>query len=140
MAMLPDGPNEGAQPYRHFVIDEWNVYIGKNDRQNDELSCSFCRPWDIWMHVAAQAGSHVVIQRDKNADWPPHDTLEKAAALTAWFSKARNARSVKVHVTEGRFVRKSKKAPRGEVQLGNYKTLRVSPASPRLFRPDKYDK
>jgi predicted ribosome quality control (RQC) complex YloA/Tae2 family protein len=125
--------DEEAVPYRHLTLDGWNIYIGKNDAQNDELSTRFARPWDIWMHVVAHAGSHVVIRRDKNADWPPREILLKVAAFAVWFSKAKHTSYAEVHVTEARFVRKRRHAPPGEVVAERCKTLRVSPKSPQEF-------
>ena len=134
--MVQNELNQETFPYRHFVIDDFNVYIGKNDRQNDELSLVFGRPWDIWMHVSSHAGSHVILRREKGAAWPSPETLEKTASLAAWFSKCRNARIVKVHVTEIRNVHKQKNAPPGEVQIQKFKTLRVTPFSPEaMFLP-----
>jgi predicted ribosome quality control (RQC) complex YloA/Tae2 family protein len=127
---LTDRTEQGPPPYRHFLIDGWNVYIGKNDRQNDELTCHFGRPRDIWMHVASHAGSHVVISRGDAAADPSRDVLEKAASFAAWFSKARNAPFAKVHYTELRNVRKPKNAPPGEVQLQKFKVLKVKPLPP----------
>lgn len=124
-------PEEETVPYRHLTVDGWHVYIGKNDGQNDELSTRFAKPWDIWMHVAAHAGSHVVIRRDKNADWPPRDLLLKVASFAVWFSKAKHTSYAEVNVTEARFVRKRRHAPPGEVITERCKTLRVSPKSPQ---------
>ena len=128
-----DRAAEETVPYRHLTIDGWHVYIGKNDAQNDELTTRFAKPWDIWMHVAAHAGSHVVIRRDKNAEWPPRDILLKVAAFTVWFSKAKHTSYAEVDVTEARFVRKRRHAPPGEVIAERCKTLRVSPKSPQEF-------
>ncbi len=118
-------------PYRHYTIDAWNVYIGKNNTQNDELSTKFAKPRDIWLHVAAHSGSHCVIKRDKNQQWPPKQVLEKVAALSVWFSKEKHTSYAEVHVTEARHVRKRRKSPPGEVTIQQYKTLRVSPMSPK---------
>jgi predicted ribosome quality control (RQC) complex YloA/Tae2 family protein len=127
-------------PYRRLTLDGWNIFIGKNDAQNDELSTRFAKPWDIWMHVAAHAGSHVVIRRDKNAQWPPRDLLLKVASFAVWFSKAKHTSYAEVHVTEARFVRKRRHAPPGEVIAERCKTLRVSPKSPQEFFPGDFDK
>jgi predicted ribosome quality control (RQC) complex YloA/Tae2 family protein len=120
-------------PYRHLMLHGWDIYIGKNDAQNDELTTRFAKPWDIWMHVAAHAGSHVVVRRDKNADWPPRDILLKVAAFAVWFSKAKHTSYADVDVTEARFVRKRRHAPPGEVIAERCKTLRASPKSPQEF-------
>ncbi len=124
---------EEKVPYRHITLDGYDIYIGRNDSQNDELSTRFCKPWDIWMHVAGHAGSHVVIKRDKNAQWPSKDVLLKVAAFAIWFSKAKHTSYAEVHVTEGRFVRKRRHAPAGEVIAERCKTLRTSPKNPQEF-------
>jgi predicted ribosome quality control (RQC) complex YloA/Tae2 family protein len=127
------GRPEAAVPYRRYVIDGFEVYIGKTDKQNDELTTSFAKPWDIWLHVSAHSGSHVVIRRQKNTDWPPHTVVEKAAALAVWFSKARHTSYAEVHATEARFVRKPRKFAPGKVIAERGKTVRVSPLSPKAL-------
>ncbi len=125
-------------PYRHFQIDEWDIYIGKTDTQNDELSIHFAKPSDIWLHVAGHAGSHVVIRRQKNEQVPPHDILEKSAAMAVWFSKAKHTSYSEVHYTEARFVRKRRHSPPGEVMIDRYKSIRVSPKSPQDLFPSTF--
>lgn len=127
-------------PYRHLTIDGWDIYVGKNDAQNDELTTRFAKPWDIWMHVAACAGSHVVVRREKNAPWPARDLLLKAASLSVWFSKAKHTSYADVNITEARFVHKRRHAPPGEVVVERCKTLRVPPRSPQDFFPGDFDK
>jgi predicted ribosome quality control (RQC) complex YloA/Tae2 family protein len=135
-------PKDEAErvPYRHLTLDEWHIYIGKNDAQNDELSTRFARPWDVWMHVAACPGSHVVIRRDKNGPMPPKDILVKVASFTVWFSKAKHTSYADVHFTEARYVHKRRHSPPGEVMLDQYKTLRVSPVSPQDLFGGDFDK
>ena len=57
-------------PYRHYTLEGWDIYIGKSDTQNDELS-TVSHPPDIWLHVAGHSGSHVVIRHSANAPYPP---------------------------------------------------------------------
>jgi predicted ribosome quality control (RQC) complex YloA/Tae2 family protein len=85
------------------------------------------------MHVAAHSGSHVVIRRDKNSPWPEKNLLLKAASLAVWFSKAKHTSYAEVHVAEARYVHKRRHAPAGQVIMQQYKTLRVSPKSPRTI-------
>jgi predicted ribosome quality control (RQC) complex YloA/Tae2 family protein len=127
-------------PYRRLTIDGWDIFIGKNDTQNDELTTRFAKPWDIWMHVAACAGSHVVVRREKNAPWPPKEVLVKAASLSVWFSKAKHTSYADVDITEARFVHKRRRAPPGEVIAERCKTLRVPSKSPQDFFPGDFDK
>ncbi len=126
-------------PYRHFRLQNFDIYIGKTDAQNDELSTRFARPWDLWLHVAGHAGSHVVIRREKSSPWPPHSILEDAGALAVWFSKAKHTSYAEVHVTEARFVRKPRKSPPGQVIAERCKTVRVAPKSPQEMFPGLYD-
>jgi predicted ribosome quality control (RQC) complex YloA/Tae2 family protein len=128
-------PEKEKLPFRQYDVDGWEILVGRNARENDELSVHYAKPSDIWMHVAQHAGSHVVIRRPKNAEWPPQAILVKAAAMAVWFSNAKHTSFAEVHVTEARYVHKRRKSPAGQVLLDNYKTLRVAPKSPQeLFR------
>jgi predicted ribosome quality control (RQC) complex YloA/Tae2 family protein len=127
------GRTEEHTPYRHLTVDGWDIFVGRNDTQNDELSTRFAKPWDIWLHVAGHAGSHVVIRRQKNAEWPPKRIIEIAAGFSVWFSKAKHTSYAEVHVTERRFVHKRHGAPPGQVVVDRCKSVRVSPRSPQEF-------
>ncbi|MDR0330484.1 MAG: NFACT RNA binding domain-containing protein, partial [Chitinispirillales bacterium] len=124
---------EAPVPFKKYVIDGWEIYLGKNSEQNDELSVKFARPSDIWLHVAAHAGSHVIIRRKKGAPNPPKEIIHKAAQLAVWHSKAKHTSFAEVHVTEARFVRKRRHAPPGEVIAERCKAVGVEPKDPRLI-------
>lgn len=136
---LPDSKEKGKNkepkyPYRHYVIDGYDIYLGKNSTQNDELSTKFCKPWDKWLHVAGHAGSHCVIRMQKNAQQnPPKHVVEAAAAFSVYFSNAKNTSYADVHYTEGRYVRKRRKAPPGEVIAERCKNIRVAPINPQEY-------
>jgi predicted ribosome quality control (RQC) complex YloA/Tae2 family protein len=138
----PQGGAAGADrekiPFRRVTIDGWDIYIGKNDGQNDELTVRFARPHDLWLHAAGHAGSHVVIRRPDRTTPVPPDILKKAASLAAWFSKAKHASYAEVHYVEARFVRKRRHAPPGEVVIERYKSIRVSPCQPEDLFPSKF--
>jgi predicted ribosome quality control (RQC) complex YloA/Tae2 family protein len=126
-------------PYRFFVIDNWKIYVGKNDIQNDELTTKFSNPWDIWMHVNACPGSHLILKREKKDPMPTKEVLVKAAAICAWFSKAKHTSYAEVIFCEARYVHKKKGLAPGQVIVDKYKTLRVNPASPQeLFKTDMH--
>lgn len=126
-------------PYRHFSMDDgWDVYIGKNDSQNDELTTRFAKLSDLWLHVAGHPGSHVVIRRPDKTVQVPQAILQMAASLAVWFSRAKHTSYAEVHYTEARFVRKRRHSPPGEVLLERYKSIRVSPKSPHDLFPSKY--
>jgi len=136
---LPNGQMPETVPYRHYTLDGWDIYIGKNDAQNDELTTRFAKPSDIWMHVASHSGSHVVVKRPKNAEWPPKNILIVAASFAVWFSKAKHTSSCEVHYTEARYVHKRRKSPPGQVQMQQFKSIRVAPKSPQEYFPGEYD-
>ena len=122
-------------PFKRFTIDGWEVFLGNNSTENDEISTRFAKPSDIWLHVAGHAGSHVIIRRPKNTPPPPPDVLQKAAQLAVWFSKAKHTSFAEVHVTEARFVHKRRHAPPGEVIAERCKSIRAEPKNPQeLFR------
>ncbi len=125
-------------PYRHYVFKGWDIFVGKNNSQNDELTVRFSNPSDIWLHVTPHAGSHVLIRRSKNHEWPPESVLLRAGSAAAWFSKAKHAAKAEVHVTEARYVRKRRKSPPGEVIAERCRCITVVPKPPEeLFGLNK---
>jgi predicted ribosome quality control (RQC) complex YloA/Tae2 family protein len=118
-------------PFKRFVIDGWEVFLGNNSAQNDELSTRFAKPSDIWLHAAGHAGSHCIIRRPKNTPPPPPAVIQKAAQIAVWFSKAKHTSFAEVHVTEARFVHKRRRAPSGEVIAERCKAIRVEPKNPQ---------
>jgi predicted ribosome quality control (RQC) complex YloA/Tae2 family protein len=125
-------------PYRRLIIDGWDIYIGRNDAQNDELTTRFARPHDLWLHAAGHAGSHVLVRRPHRTVPVPPAIVNKAAALAAWFSKAKHASYAEVHYAEARFVRKRRHAPPGQVILERCRSIRVSPCQPEDLFPSKF--
>ncbi len=113
-------------PRRYLTSDGWEVWVGRNDAENDRLSRVVPKT-DIWMHAQGCSGSHVVLRRKTpNAD-PTPTALVEAAALAAYWSKARGARTVPVNYTEARHVQKPRGAPPGLVTIRNEKTIFVEP-------------
>jgi len=118
-----------GRPYRTLVIDGYEVLIGRADEDNDHLTFRVARPTDLWLHVGGGTpGSHVVIRSDGHEI--PRPVLERAAALTAWYSKARDAQNVEVHYCRVAHVHKPRGAPAGLVELRRFQRIRVKPAPP----------
>lgn len=124
-----DGQKQPSHPFRHLNVAGWDIYLGKSDEQNDELSIHFAAGADLWFHAAGCSGSHVIIRRPKNSPPPPQVVVECAASIAAWHSKAKNSPRAEVHFTEARFVHKRRGAPAGEVMLEKWKSLKVVPKS-----------
>jgi len=117
-----------GRPYRTFEHSGYEILVGKAATDNDFLTFRVAQPRDLWLHVGGGTpGSHVVI-RNPNGGVVPNEVTERAASLAAWYSKARNAARVEVHVCRAADVRKARGAPAGQVQLARYKSLKVTPA------------
>jgi predicted ribosome quality control (RQC) complex YloA/Tae2 family protein len=107
----------------------FRVLVGKTDRDNDELSLKVAAPDDYWFHVRGVPGSHVVLQAPEGAE-VSRRTLEQAAAIAAYHSKARNAGVVAVSCTRARYVSKPRAAKPGTVEIRRETTLKVRPVLP----------
>ena len=119
-----------GQPHRTFVIDGYDVLVGKGSRENDDLTFGVAVGVDLWLHVGGGTpGSHVVVKMTGKAE-PPRETLEKIAAITAWYSKARGAPHAKVDWCRRSDVSKPRGAPAGMVELKRFKTIKVAPGLP----------
>ncbi|WP_434045722.1 MULTISPECIES: NFACT RNA binding domain-containing protein [Sorangium] len=123
-----------GRPYRTLTIDGFEVLVGRGDEDNDALTFDVAAPHDLWLHVAGGTpGSHVIVRNPERVD-VPREVVERAAAAAAWYSKARSAAKVEVHVCRAADVSKPRGAPAGTVQLARWKSVRVRPEIPG--RPD----
>jgi predicted ribosome quality control (RQC) complex YloA/Tae2 family protein len=103
------------------------VLVGKSAADNDVISIKLAAPRDLWFHVAAGSGSHVVVRNPDGLERLPRDTARFAAALAAGHSKVRAGGKVAVHWARCSEVRKRRGAPAGEVQIGRYESITVAP-------------
>lgn len=112
------------------TFDGYEILIGKSARDNDELTFKVAAPHDFWLHASGYAGSHVIIRNPDDRSYAelPRAVVERAAALAAYHSKAREARGkVEVHVCRASDVRKPKGFAPGKVELRRWDTVRVYP-------------
>ncbi len=130
--------NELPRGVREFTShDDIKILVGKNARDNDYLSMRVARGNDWWFHVAHVQGSHVVARstiNHKGNEPLPQETLLDAAHLAAYFSKARKATRVDVHYCQAKNIRKSRKAPPGQVTITNAGNINVRIEEDRLKR------
>lgn len=119
-----------VRPRRYTLSGGWELLVGKSNRGNEVLTHEIARPHDVWMHADQAAGSHAVLRHHEKGKEPPQNVLLAAAAIAAWYSKARHAAKVPVLVTRKRFVRRIRKAPLGTVSVGQHKTVMVTPSNP----------
>lgn len=110
----------------HFVSSTGaDIYVGKNNRQNDELTLHFASPNDIWMHAKNIPGSHVIV---KGASEQDTATMTEAALLAAYYSRARGSENVAVDYTPRKYVKKPAGAKPGMVIYTTNKTAYVTPS------------
>lgn len=115
-----------AAPARLTTADGFTVLLGKNNRQNDYLTCKLAQNKDLWFHTKNIPGSHVVLKYEQ--DRPFSDSaVTQAAALAAWFSKARESDNVPVDYTEIKNVKKPAGAKPGFVIYTTNQTAYVTP-------------
>ena len=101
----------------------------KTDVDNDHLSIKLAKPNDFWFHVRGMPGSHVVLRVEGEKE-PDRETLKRAAAVAAYYSKARNGGGVPVSCTRARYVTKPRGAKPGLVQIRKESILKVHPTLP----------
>ncbi|MBP7177302.1 MAG: NFACT family protein [Thermoclostridium sp.] len=116
-----------SSPFVLTSSEGYPIWVGRNNMQNDELTLKFAKPGDMWLHTKNIPGSHVVT---RIPDEIPDKTLLEAAAMAAWFSKARNSTRVEVDYTRVKYVKKPSGAKPGMVIYVNYNTVIVDPLSP----------
>lgn len=124
-SVRPKGGKSG--PLKVATPEGMVIWVGRNARQNDDVTFTKGRPEDLWLHARGVPGAHVII---KSAGRPvPTGVLQKAARLAAYYSAARTTGRTLVDVTERRFVRKIKGGKPGMVTYRNESPLDVVPAA-----------
>ena len=129
---LPDSEQENKRiPFRVFRLPEgYEVWVGRNARQNDELTFRHAQKHDLWMHARGVSGVHAVLRLPHRNAVPGNAIVQQAASIAAWFSKARGSNLVPVMVTERKYVRKAKGAPPGAVTVERETVVLVEPGLP----------
>ena len=112
-------------PLRFESTDGFPIYVGRNNRQNEELTFKGARKDDIWLHASKVHGSHVIIAC---AGQPvPDDTVTQAAQLAAYYAETAGGQNIPVDVTPVRQVKKIPNGKPGMVIYHTYRTVIVNP-------------
>ncbi len=122
----PPGRTRG--PLRFESPDGLSVWVGKNSRQNEEVTFRRASSEDLWLHARGVPGAHVIVQSDGRRI--PEQTVKWAAALAAHYSPGRDNTQVAVDVVERRHVRRLKGGRPGQVVYRNERTLWIRPQAP----------
>lgn len=122
-------PSAAAGPRRFVLAGGLLVLVGRTNRENDVLTFKVASPDDLWLHARGVPGAHVVLRAGKKN--PDEDALRQAAAIAAYFSRARESASVAVDAVPRKFVRKPKGAKPGLVTYSRERTVYVKPELPK---------
>ena len=108
-------------------IDDFTIYVGKNNIQNDYIRSKIASPNDIWFHIQKLHGSHVLLKNPQNLilEDLPEDILFKAAILAKENSKAKLDTNAPVDYCYAKFVKKAPNSKPGMVIYSNFQTIIV---------------
>ena len=112
-------------PMRFESTDGYPIYVGRNNRQNDELTFRLARKDVLWRHASNVHGSHVIISCGGTT--PPDDTVTQAAQLAAYYSESTGGRNIPVDATPVKQVKKTPAGKPGMVIYHTYRTVIVNP-------------
>ena len=113
------------KPAAFISSDGFEIFAGKNNKQNDYVTLKLARSTDLWFHTKNIHGSHVIVKTNGND--VPSSTIEEAAMIAAYYSKGKNGANINVDYTLIKNVRKPSGAKPGMVIYDNNKTCVVTP-------------
>ncbi|MBE7024457.1 MAG: fibronectin/fibrinogen-binding protein [Ruminococcaceae bacterium] len=118
-----------AAPLR-FTLGDFSVLVGRNNRQNDQVTLRLSRAEDIWLHTKNIPGSHVLIQAMHRE--VPEEVIRRAAEIAAWYSAGQRSAQVPVDFTAVKNVWKPSGAKPGMVLYEKQHTVYVTPVCPEI--------
>jgi len=117
-----------SKPIHYVSSDGFDIYVGKNNLQNDELTFKFANGGDWWFHAKKMPGSHVILRSNGESDIPDR-AFEEAAAIAAFYSKGREQTQVEVDYLQRKNVKKPNGAKPGFVVYYSNYSMMVKPAT-----------
>ena len=120
-------------PMRFESTDGYPIYVGRNNRQNDELTFKLARKDDLWLHASKVHGSHVIISCGGTT--PPDDTVTQAAQLAAFYSETTAGQNIPVDAPTVKQVKKVPSGKPGMVIYHTYRTVIVNPYADIVVDP-----
>lgn len=110
-----------------FTFDDHEVYVGKNNLQNDYITHKIAKGYDWWFHVKDMPGSHVVFKVKQPLEVLTEEIIRYCANLAASFSRASHSSSVAVDYVQVRFLKKIPAVKGYKVTYTNQKTIYIDP-------------
>ena len=114
-----------SQPMRFVSTDGYDIFVGRNNRQNEALTFQVARKDDLWLHAQKVHGSHVIIAC--GGATPPDNTVTQAAQLAAHYAESAGGQNIPVDVTPVKQVKKIPGGKTGMVIYHQYRTVIVNP-------------
>lgn len=125
-------------PFRKFTLSvegrQWDIFVGRSSRENDELTLHFAKPNDWFFHTRIYHGSHIIVKNPTKLEHLPEKLREVAAGIAAYYSKAKHSTKVPVDYTLVRYVTKPRKSAPGLVVYKIHKTVFVDPIDPKTLK------
>ncbi len=113
----------------HFISSTGiDIFVGKNNTQNDYLTMKFAQANELWLHTKDIHGSHVIVKSNE----PDENTIEEAAHLAAYYSKAKESSLVPVDATKRKYIKKPASSLPGKVIYTNQTTYYVTPTKEQI--------
>lgn len=127
----PGSNDEDKYNFKRYLIEgKYHVFVGRDSRNNDELTTRFAKQNDYWFHARGLPGSHVILRSDNTKEVIPKNIIKKAAALAAYHSKGKTAGLMPVSYTQKKYVVKKKGMEPGKVALMKEEVVLVKPEIP----------
>lgn len=115
-----------SHPYHYISSDGYDIYVGKNNYQNEDLTFKVATGNDWWFHAKGIPGSHVIL-KSNNEEELPDRAYEEAASLAAFYSKAKDADKVEVDYIQKKNIKKVAGAAPGFVIYHSNWSMVVTP-------------
>ena len=125
------GGGGNAGPLKITTPDGYVLWVGRNSRQNEQVTFKKANAQDVWLHARDVPGAHVVIRNDGRRI--TDDLIEQAAAVAAYYSSKRDDANVLVDYTRCKYVKSIKGAGAGMVTYRNEQTVTVTPQNEAIF-------
>ncbi|MCD1147122.1 NFACT RNA binding domain-containing protein [Peptoniphilus sp. KCTC 25270] len=113
------------------------IYVGRNNRENGELTLKFARKDDLWFHVKSGPGSHVIL---RSPEEPTKEAIEMAASLAAYYSRQKLSANVEIDYTERKYIKRHPLNQPGLVIYTDFQTIFVTPDKKIFSKLKKYEK
>lgn len=114
-----------SRPFHYRSTDGYDIYVGKNNYQNDELTFKFATGNDWWFHAKGMPGSHVIVK--SNNEELPDRVFEEAGKLAGYYSKGRDSEKIEIDYLQKKNVKKPNGSAPGFVVYYTNFSLTVHP-------------